>query len=99
MSSRCESRSPGGRLWRKAESLIGTSGNRKHQTIAWAGARQAEIETRHGGDVTEPNEFNEFQRRRERQRRRRRILVTGLDVLTALALLAIAALVLKMTFY
>ncbi len=46
--------------------------------------------------MTEPNEFR---RRVAREERRRRILVTVLDVLTALALLAIAALVLKMILY
>jgi hypothetical protein len=45
--------------------------------------------------VTEPNEFDEFRRRVAHEERRRRILITVLDVLTALALLAIAALVLK----
>jgi len=49
--------------------------------------------------VTEPNEFDEFRRRVAHEGRRRRILVTVLDVLTALALLAIVALVLKMIFY
>ena len=43
-----------------------------------------------GGGVTEPNEFDEFRRRVAHEERRRRILVTVLDVLTALALLAIA---------
>ena len=52
-----------------------------------------------GGGVTEPNEFDEFRRRVAHEERRRRILVTVLDVLTALALLAIVALVLKMIFY
>jgi type IV secretory pathway component VirB8 len=51
------------------------------------------------GGVTEPNEFDEFRRRVARGERRRRILITVLDVLTALALLAIAALVIKMIFY
>jgi len=49
--------------------------------------------------VTEPNEFDEFRRRVVRGERRRRILITVLDVLTALALLAIAALVIKMILY
>jgi type IV secretory pathway component VirB8 len=49
--------------------------------------------------VTEPNEFDEFRRRVAREERRRRILVRVLDVLTALALLAIAALILKRILY
>jgi hypothetical protein len=51
------------------------------------------------GDVTGPNEFDEVRRHWERQERRRRIMVAVLDVLTALALLAIAALVLKNILY
>ncbi len=51
------------------------------------------------GDVAEPNEFDDFRRRVAHEERRRRTLVTVLEVLTALALLAIAALVLKMIFY
>ena len=49
--------------------------------------------------MTEPNEFDEFRRRVAREEHRRRILVTVLDVLTALALLAIAAFVLKMILH
>jgi len=49
--------------------------------------------------VAEPNEFDDFRRRVAHEERRRRTLVTVLEVLTALALLAIAALVLKMIFY
>jgi type IV secretory pathway component VirB8 len=49
--------------------------------------------------VTKPNEFEEFRRRVAHEERRRRILVTVLNILTALALLAIAALVIKMIFY
>jgi type IV secretory pathway component VirB8 len=49
--------------------------------------------------VTEPNEFDEFRRRVAHEKRRRRILIAVLDVLTALALLAIAALVIKIIFY
>jgi hypothetical protein len=50
---------------------------------------QNDAPSRRGG-VTEPNEFDEFRRRVAHEERRRRILVTVLDVLTALALLAIA---------
>ena len=49
--------------------------------------------------MTEPNEFDEFRRRVAHEERRRRILTTVLDVLTALALLAIAALILKRILY
>jgi hypothetical protein len=49
--------------------------------------------------VTEPNEFDEFRRRQGKEERRRRIVVRVLDALTALALLAIGVLVLKMIFY
>jgi hypothetical protein len=59
----------------------------------------AEWRVRGEGDVTKPNEFEEFRRRVAHEERRRRILVTVLNVLTALALLAIAALVIKMIFY
>jgi hypothetical protein len=55
-----------------------------------------------GGGVTEPNEFDEFRRRREfhqLQERRRRIAIRVIDVLIALALIAIAALALKMILY
>jgi type IV secretory pathway component VirB8 len=52
-----------------------------------------------GGGVTEPNEFDEFRRRVARGERRRRTLVLVLDVLTALALLAIAVLILKMILF
>jgi hypothetical protein len=45
--------------------------------------------------VTEPNEFP---RQNDEEERRRQILVRVLNVLTALALLAIAALLLKMIF-
>jgi len=51
------------------------------------------------GNVTEPNEFDEFRRREGQKERRRRIVVRVLDGLTALALLAIGVLVLKMIFY
>jgi hypothetical protein len=57
---------------------------------------EAEIETRQGGDVTEPNEFR---RQNDEEERRRRTLVRVLDVLTVLALAAIAALVLKMILF
>jgi hypothetical protein len=46
--------------------------------------------------VTEPNEFR---RQWDEEERRRRTLVTVLDVLTVLALLAIGVLVLKMILY
>jgi len=59
---------------------------------------QNDAPSRRGG-VTEPNEFDEFRRRVAREEHRRRILVTVLDVLTALALLAIAAFVLKMILH
>jgi hypothetical protein len=52
--------------------------------------------------VTEPNEFDEFQRRREhevRQERRRQMAIRILEGLTALTLGAIAALVLQMIFF
>jgi type IV secretory pathway component VirB8 len=52
-----------------------------------------------GEDVAEPNEFDEFRRRVARGERRRRILITVLDVLIVLALLAIVGLLLKMIFY
>jgi type IV secretory pathway component VirB8 len=48
--------------------------------------------------VTEPNEFDEFRQRQER-RRRLAIRIRIIDVLTALVLAAIAALVLKMIIY
>jgi hypothetical protein len=47
--------------------------------------------------VTEPKEFR--RRQEDEEERRRRTLVLVLDVLTALALLAIAALVIKMILY
>ncbi len=59
---------------------------------------QNDAPSRRGG-VTEPNEFDEFRRRAAREERRRRIAVMVLDVLTALAFLAIGAIVLKMIFY
>jgi hypothetical protein len=50
--------------------------------------------------VTEPNEFDEFRQRQERRRRLAiRIRIRIIDVLTALVLGAIAALVLKMIIY
>jgi hypothetical protein len=49
--------------------------------------------------VTEPNEFDEFRRRQEAQARRWRIATMVIDALTALALTAIAALVLKMILF
>ncbi len=52
-----------------------------------------------GGDVTEPNEFDDYRRQREREERRRRILVTLLDVLIALTLLAIGVIFLKNILY
>jgi hypothetical protein len=54
---------------------------------------------RQGGDVTEPNEFDEFRRQRERNEGLRRILVRVLDVLIVLTLAAIVALVLKEILY
>jgi hypothetical protein len=51
------------------------------------------------GDVTEPDEFDKFRRRREHQQRRWRIANEIIDSLTALALAAVAALVLKMIFF
>ena len=48
--------------------------------------------------MTEPNESDEF-RRQERQVRRWQIATRVTNVLTALVLAAIAALVLKMIFY
>jgi hypothetical protein len=78
----------------------------KHQAIARAGARHAEIETRQGeGDVAVPNEFDEIRRRRERKERqerrerRNRIAIRVIEVLIVLALAAIAALFLKMILH
>ena len=51
------------------------------------------------GGVTEPNESDEFQRRRELRERQAQIAIKAIDVLIALALAAIAAIVLKMIFY
>jgi hypothetical protein len=51
------------------------------------------------GGVTEPNEFDEIQQRRERQQRNWRMATRVVDVLIALGLAAIAALVLKMIFF
>ena len=50
--------------------------------------------------MTEPNEFDELRQRRELQERRRRIAIRIriIDVLIALVVAAIAALVLKMIF-
>ena len=45
--------------------------------------------------MSEPNEFDAHRRQRERGERRGRFLVRVLDILTALALLAIAVIVLK----
>jgi hypothetical protein len=50
-------------------------------------------------DVTKPNDFDVYRHRRERKERRRRIMVAVLDVLIALTLLAIGAIVLKMILY
>jgi hypothetical protein len=49
--------------------------------------------------VTEPSESDDFRWHQEGQERRTRIMVRVLDVLTALALLAIGVLVLKMILY
>jgi hypothetical protein len=49
--------------------------------------------------VTEPNEFDEFRQRREFQDRRRQIVVRVLDVLTVVALAAMATLVLQTIFF
>ena len=49
--------------------------------------------------MTEPNEFDELRRRRELQERHRRITTRVTNVLTALVLAAIAALVLKMILF
>jgi hypothetical protein len=49
------------------------------------------------GDVTEPNEFR--RRQNDEEERRRLIALRVIDVLTALAVLAIVALFLKMIFY
>ena len=61
---------------------------------AWCACDQCQ-----GGDVTEPNEFDEFRRHQERQEGRRQILVRVLDVVTVLALAAIVVVVLNMFFY
>jgi hypothetical protein len=49
--------------------------------------------------VTKPNEFDEFRRRRGEEERRRRNVVRVLNVLTALVVLAIGVLVLKVIVY
>jgi hypothetical protein len=76
-----------------------TDAGQRDAGIARKGGRQAEIETRQGGDVAVPNEFDEIRRRRERkerQERRNRIAIRVIKVLIVLALAAIAALFLKM---
>jgi hypothetical protein len=52
-----------------------------------------------GGDVAESNEPDEFRQRQDLQDRRRWIVIRVLDVLIALALAAMTALVLKMILY
>jgi hypothetical protein len=66
--------------------------NRKHYRRSVSGQCQ-------GGGVTEPSESDDFRWHQEGQERRTRIMVRVLDVLTALALLAIGVLVLKMILY